>query len=323
MLTYKDIEESYKRISKYIYKTPLEKSFYLSHDTTNFYLKLESLQRVKSFKIRGAFSKMTLLTKEEKSRGVVAISSGNHGVAVSYAATQLGVEKVIIIAPKTTPSSKVERIKFYGGQVILEGQNYDEAHHFGEQYIKDNQMTEIDAYYKDEDVYAGQGTTGLEILNERPEIDTILVPIGGGGLITGIAVAAKAINPNLKIIGIQPEACAAMLKAMEDQVFYKDYPTEPSTCDALVGGVGELSYKMSESCIDEVVLVSEAYILKGLSHVILQEKFIVEPSSAICVGAVLQHKNKYWGKNVAMVMSGGNLDETLAVQSIKQQSNKK
>jgi threonine dehydratase len=316
MLTYKDIEDSYNRISKYIYKTPLEKSFHLSNDQTNFYLKLESLQRVKSFKIRGAFSKMTLLTEEEKAKGVVAISSGNHGVAVSYAATQLGIEKVVIIAPKNTPYSKVEKIRFYGGQVILKGNNYDEAHHFGEQYIKDNQMTEIDAYYKDPAVYAGQGTAGLEILKEQPGIDTILVPIGGGGLITGVAVAAKAINPDIKIIGIQPEACPAMFMAMKNQVFYKDYPTEPSNCDALVGGIGELAYELSGTCIDEVVLVSEDFIMKGLAHVILQEKFIVEPSSAICVGAILQHTSKKWGKNVAMIMSGGNLDAELAIKAV-------
>lgn len=316
MLTYKTIVDSHKRISKYIYKTPLEKSFYLSDESTNYFLKLESTQRVKSFKIRGAFSKMTLLSKEEKSRGVVAISSGNHGVAVSYAATQLGIDKVTIIVPKTTPSSKVERIKFYGGKVILAGSNYDEAHQFGEEYIKENNMTEIDAYYKDEDVYAGQGTAALEILEERPEIDTIMVPIGGGGLITGIAVAAKAIKPNLKIVGVQPEACPAMLMSMKDKQFYKDYPNTPSTCDALIGGVGELSYKMSGTCIDEIVLVSEDYIKKGLSHAILKEKFIVEPSSAICIGAVLQHKNKLWGKNVAMIMSGGNLDDSLAIEAV-------
>ncbi|MCH4890329.1 threonine/serine dehydratase [Acidaminobacter sp. JC074] len=309
-MQYRDIEKAYDRIKDYIYKTPLEESMYLSDEKSRVYLKLESLQKVKSFKIRGAFSKMTSLRPEEKEKGVVAISSGNHGVAVSYAATVLGIKNVQIIVPKNTPRSKVERIKYFGGNVILEGDNYDEAHHFGEKYIRENDLTEIDAYYKDPDVYAGQGTVGLEILKENPNIDTILVPIGGGGLITGLAVAAKALNPDLKIIGVQPEACPAMLMSMKENVFYKDYPTAPSICEALVGGVGQLAFERSHDLIDEIVLVSEDYVRKGVKHVVEKEKFIVEPSSAICVGALLQHKRSF-GKHVAMVMSGGNLDESL------------
>lgn len=315
-MQYKDIEKAYDRIEKYICKTPLEHSMYLSDEESQVYLKLESLQRVKSFKIRGAFSKMTTLTEEEKERGVVAISSGNHGVAVSYAATVLGIKKVQIIVPKNTPKSKVDRIRYFGGQVILEGDNYDEAHHFGEKYIKENSLIEIDAYYKDPDIYAGQGTVGLEILRENPQIDTILVPIGGGGLITGVAIAAKHFNPNLKIIGVQPEACPAMLRAMEDHVFYKDYPSEPSICEALVGGVGELAFEKSYDLIDEIVLVSEEYVRKGVKHLIEKEKFVLEPSSAICVGALLQHQRRF-GEHVAMVLTGGNLDEQLMLEILK------
>lgn len=316
MLTYNDIKKAYDRIEQYIYKTPLEKSYYLSKNNSNIYLKLEALQKVKSFKIRGAFSKMTLLTEQEKRKGVVAISSGNHGVAVSYAATKLGIDKVVIIAPKTTPTSKIERIKHFGGQIILAGENYDEAHAYGERFIKENCMTEIDAYYKDEAVYAGQGTMAIEIVDQMPAVDTILVPIGGGGMITGIAVAAKHLNPNIKIIGIQPEACPAMLMSMKDRTFYKDYPSGPSSCEALVGGVGELSYKMAFECIDEIVLVHEEYVRKGVKHVIEKEKFIVEPSSAICIGALLQHDDRYFGENVALIMSGGNLNNDLLKEII-------
>lgn len=312
-MNYKDIENSYDRIKNYIYKTPFEESMFLSDSNRRVYLKYESLQRVKSFKIRGAFSKMTGLSKEEKLRGVVAISSGNHGVAVSYAATILGIEKVKIIVPKNTPSSKVNKIRYYGGQVIFAGDNYDEAHSYGEQYIKDHNMTVIDAYYEDPEVYAGQGTVGLEMLRENPQLDALLVPVGGGGLITGVAVAAKHIKPSIKIIGVQPEACPAMLMSMKKNIFYKEYPTAPSICEALVGGIGKLAFEKSNDVIDEIILVSEEYVRLGVKHVIEKEKFIVEPSSAICVGALLQHE-RYFGDNLGLVMTGGNLDEKLMME---------
>lgn len=318
MFSLYDVIKANNRISDMIQKTPLEKSIYLSDEKTKIYFKLESLQSVKSFKIRGALSKMTTLTEEEKKSGVVAISSGNHGVAVSYAATTLGIEKVEIIVPKNTPKSKVEKIKYFGGKVILAGDNYDEAHIFGNEYIKKNNMILIDSYYEDELIYAGQGTIGLEILRQNPEIDTILVPIGGGGMISGIGFVAKSINPDVKIIGVQTEACPAMKKAMEENIFYETYPTEPSICEALVGGIGKLAFEMSHKYIDEVVLVSEKNIRRAVSHMIKKEKFIVEPSSAITVGALYENPNRNWGKNVVLVMSGGNIDENLMIEILNE-----
>lgn len=318
MFSFDDVKKAHERISDKIYRTPLEKSIYLSDDKTNFFFKLESLQSVKSFKIRGALSKMTTLTEEEKKKGLVAISSGNHGVAVSYAATTLGIEKVEIIVPKNTPKSKVEKIKYFGGKVILEGDNYDEAHIFGDEYIKKNNMILIDSYYEDELIYAGQGTIAIEIFEQNPSIDTILIPIGGGGMVSGISLAAKAINPDVKIIGVQPEACPAMKKAMEDNIFYETYPTEPSICEALVGGIGKLAFEMAEEYIDEVVLVSEANIRKAVAHMIKKEKFVVEPSSAITAAAIYENPERNWGKNVALIMSGGNIDENLMIEILNE-----
>ena len=318
MFSLYDVIKANNRISNMIQKTPLEKSIYLSDEKTKIYFKLESLQSVKSFKIRGAFSKMTTLTEEEKKNGVVAISSGNHGVAVSYAATTLGIEKVEIIVPKNTPKSKVEKIKYFGGKVILAGDNYDEAHIFGDEYIEKNDMILIDSYYDDELIYAGQGTIALEIFNQNPEIDTIIVPIGGGGMISGIGLAAKAINPNVKIIGVQTESCPAMKKAMEENIFYETYPTKPSICEALVGGIGKLAFEMSDKYIDEVVIVSEKNIRRAVSHMIKKEKFIVEPSSAVTVGALYENPDKNWGKNVVLVMSGGNIDENLMIEILNE-----
>ena len=152
------------------------------------------MQRAKSFKIRGAMNKMLTLTEEEKQKGVATISSGNHGSSVSYAASLLGISNAKVIVPETTPKSKVDKIKYFGADVMLMGSNYDEAHALGMKFIEEKGMTYIDAYYDDPKIYGGQGTIAIEILEQNPDIDTIVVPIGGGGLSTGIAVAAVMVE---------------------------------------------------------------------------------------------------------------------------------
>lgn len=211
--SFKDVKDAYERIKNYVRKTPLEESYYLGDGTRKYFYKLESFQRAKSFKIRGALNKMMTLTEEEKERGIATVSSGNHGSSVSYAASILGIKNSKIIVPQSTPQSKIDKIKYFGAEVMLMGKNYDEAHTFGMTYIKENGLTYIDAYYSDPHIYAGQGTIAIEVLEQNEDIDTIVVPIGGGGLITGIAVAAKAIKPDVRIIGVQTEACPAMINS--------------------------------------------------------------------------------------------------------------
>ena len=203
---FNEVKEAYDRIKPYLKDTPLEPSFYLGDGNRKYYFKLETFQPVKSFKVRGALNKMLTLTEEEKKRGVCTISSGNHGSSVSYAAGLLGIEKAEIIVPETAPKSKVERIEYFGGKVRQMGANYDEAHALGMKYIEESGMTFIDAYYDDYKIYGGQGTIAFEILNQNPDIDAIVIPVGGGGLSTGIAVAAKTIKPEIRIIGVQTEA---------------------------------------------------------------------------------------------------------------------
>lgn len=317
--TYEEIKAAYDRIKPYIRKTPLETSMHLSSEERKYAFKLEPFQTVKSFKIRGAMSKMTILTEEERQRGVATISSGNHGASVSYAASILGIEKAQIIVPATTPQAKVDKIRYYGGEALLMGKNYDEAHAMGMAHIESNGMTFIDAYYDDPKIYAGQGTIGIELLEQDPDIDTVVVPIGGGGLITGIATAVKAIKPDIRVIGVQTEACPAMIKAFEDKVFYEEYPvTGDTVCDALVGGIGKLSYEILEPLVDDIIEVKEETIKKAIVHMALNEKFIVEGAGAAALAAVMDEPDRVGGKNIAMVVSGGNIDSGLFCQLVEE-----
>ena len=310
-----EVRDAYVRIKPYIYRTPLEESLYLGEDGRRYFFKLECAQTVKSFKLRGALSKMTTLTEEESRRGVATISSGNHGASVSYAAQLLGIENAVVIVPETTPKAKVDKIRFYGAQALLLGKNYDEAHRLGMAYIEEHGMTYIDAYYDDPKIYGGQGTIALEILEQNPQIDTIVVPIGGGGLSTGLAVYAKSVRPDIRIIGVQTEACPAMIRAFADDVFYEEYPvTGDTVCDALVGGVGKLAFEILRDYIDDIIEVKEASIRKAVKYMIKEEKFIVEGASASTVAAVMDNRERVGGKNVALVMSGGNIDGELMVQ---------
>lgn len=308
---FQDVEEAYERISPYLCKTPLEESYYLGDGQRRYFFKLETFQRAKSFKIRGALNKMLTLTPEERARGVATVSSGNHGSSVSYAASLLGIERAEIILPEPTPQSKIDKIRYFGGQVLLMGRDYDEAHALGLAHIQKNGMTYIDPYYDDPKIYAGQGTIAVEILQQDPAIDTIVVPIGGGALITGIAVAAKALKPSVRVVGVQTAACPAMIRAYQDHRFYADYPSEASLCDALIGGIGALSYEMAKDVVDDFIAVSEESIGRAVSFMARREKYIVEAGSCTTVAAVTDYRERVGGQRVALVLSGGNIDGDL------------
>lgn len=309
--TYEDVKAAYARISPYVRKTPLEQSFYLGDEKRNYFFKLESFQRAKSFKIRGALNKMLTLTPEEIERGVATISSGNHGSSVSYAASLLNIRSAKVIVPENTPQSKIDKITYFGAEVMLMGRDYDEAHALGMKFINEHGMTYIDAYYDDPKIYGGQGTIAIEILEQNPDIDTIVVPIGGGGLITGIAVAAKAIKPGIRIVGVQTEKCPAMIRSYEDGVFYEEYPCGDSICDALLGGIGALSYQLVKNYVDDLIAVSEDTVGRAVSFMAKEEKYIVEAGSCVTVAAVMDNRERIGGGNVALVLSGGNIDGKL------------
>lgn len=317
--TAQEVIEAYERISPYLDRTPLAESLYLGDGERKYFFKLECQQPVKSFKIRGALNKMLTLTEEEKARGVATISSGNHGSSVAYAARMLGIEKADIIIPGMAPKAKEDRIRFYGGNVIRMGKDYDEAHALGMKHIEESGMTYIDAYYDDFKIYGGQGTVCVELLKQNPDIDTIVVPIGGGGLSTGIAAYAKYAKPDIRVIGVQTEACPAMIKSYEDNVFYEEYPIDENTiCDALVGGVGKLSYETLRDYIDDIIEIKESTIRKATKMMIRDEGFIAEGGSCITLAAVMDHRERIGGKNIALIISGGNIDGDLMVRLLNE-----
>ncbi len=315
--TFKDVVEAKERIKSKVRVTPLEESYYLGDGETKYFFKLESMQRAKSFKIRGAVNRMSVLTEEERANGVATISSGNNGSAVSYASKLLDIENVQVIVPRTTPKSKVDKIQYFGAKVMLLGENYDEAHRQGMEHIEKNGMTYIDPYDKDPVVYAGQGTVALEILEQNPNIDTIVVPVGGGGLLTGVAVAAKGVNPQIRVIGVQTEACPALIKSYKDGVCYGEYPTKESLCDCLVGGIGELCYEMAKDYVDDIIEVSEEAIGEATAFLIQEEKYVAEAGSCATVAAVREYRERIGGKEIALIISGGNIDGDLIAKLCK------
>lgn len=318
MLSYKDVELAYDRIKDHIDTTSLEKSFRLSDEDSEVFMKLENQQPVvKSYKIRGAVSKVTSLTKEELKRGVTAISSGNHGAALAYTASKLGIYPTEIFVPETTPFPKVEKMSWFGAKVNKVGKDFDEAHHIGEEKIKELGLIEVNAC-EDPICIAGQGTIGLEILKQNPTIDVIIAPIGGGGLITGISVYAKHINPNIEVIGVQTKSSPAMKKSMEDDFCYEYFEADESMCDALIGGIGKVPYAMAKKCIDDVMIVTEEALGKATIDMMKYEKILCEPSSAIVYAAYEQNRERFKGKKVTLVITGGNINNNLLQTLIDQ-----
>lgn len=315
-LTFGEILKAEERIRPFLKETPLDKSIYLSNDRQNVFLKLECQQPIRAFKIRGALNKILSLTEQERKDGVAAVSSGNHGIAVAYVTRLLGMKGATVIVPKNTPESKLEKIRYYGAEVLLMGECFDEAAALGNAYIREKGYRFIDGWDQDAAVYAGQGTVGLEILRQNPEIDTILTPVGGGGLCTGTAVAAKSINPNVKVIALYSEKCRAWADSIRDQKAYHEYPSEESICEAMVGGIGYLSYAMHE-WVDDALEIKEEVIRKAMLHAVMNEKIVAEAAGAVPIAAMLQYGEKIPGKNIALVISGGNVDNRILAEEFK------
>lgn len=313
MISLSEIFKAKKRIEQYVYKTPLDHAPFLSSSTRQVFLKLENQQLLKNVKVRGAFNKMSLLTKGERAKGIIVASTGNLGASLSYAAYRLGIEKVKTIVPINTSETKIKKMKLYGAKVMQYGNNYDETYKMAVTNRLKTDMHLIDAD-TDHELICGYGTMGLEMFEQNPLVEMVLVPIGGGGMITGVGVALKALNPEIKVIGVQTEACPAMLKSIEDGVCHQEYPSASSMCEALVGGIGRIPFEMADECIDDIILVKEETIMQATSLLLSEEKIVAEPSSAVGVAALMEQPEYFDGKNIAIVISGGNLDKRIIKQ---------
>ena len=276
---------------------------------TNLYLKPENLQVTGSFKVRGAYYKISQLAEEEKEKGVIACSAGNHAQGVALAAARSGIKSLICI-PDGAPISKVEATKSYGAEVCLVEGAYDDAYEKAVSLVEETGATFIPPF-DDEQVIAGQGTIGLEILEQLPEVDAVIVPVGGGGLISGVAFALKSLKPEIKIYGVQSVGAPSMQKAIHDQKI-ETLPTVKTIADGIaVKRPGDLTYEMVQKYVDEIVTVTDDEVSTAILELIEQQKMIAEGAGAVSVAAAMFHKVPIEGKNVVCLVSGGNIDVTI------------
>ena len=309
MITPQDILLAQRTIRPYVFRTPLRDAFLLGERVgASVFLKLDNWQITGSFKPRGVLNRMALMTAEERARGVVTASAGNHALGVGYAARALNISPVTIFVPRTAPRAKIDKLRQFPVKVQLAGETYDEAHHAAEAYERDTGATFVHAY-DDPRTVAGQGTLGLEILEDLPDVDAILVPVGGGGMIAGIATVVKALAPQVKIIAVQPVASPALSDSLRDNKCYEEYAAAPTICDGLAGGIGKIVFETAQhGLIDDVVLVEEDETRAAVRALAETQQVMVEGSGAVGVAALLAGKVNLAGKRVAIVISGGNID---------------
>ena len=279
------------------------------------YLKTENLQLTGSFKVRGAYYKMSCLTDEEKARGVVACSAGNHAQGVALAAQKSGIKSVICL-PDGAPISKVEATKSYGAEVCLVEGVYDDAYQKALALREEKGYTFIHPF-NDEDVIAGQATIALELAEQLPDLDAVLVPIGGGGLISGIAYAIKTINPKVKVYGVQAKGAPSMKNAVEHGEI-EELPSVSTIADGIaVKKPGELTYELCSKYVDEIVTVTDDEISAAILALMEQHKLVTEGAGAVSVAAAMFNKVDLKGKKAVCVLSGGNIDVTILSRVIK------
>ena len=297
-----------------IRQTHLTKAEHINDDCT-VYLKPENLQVTGSFKVRGSGYKISQLTEEEKQRGVIACSAGNHAQGVALAATKYGISSLICL-PDGAPISKVEATKGYGADVCMVPGVYDDAYNEAQRLKEEKNLTFIHPF-DDENVIAGQGTIGIEILEEMPDVDAVVCAIGGGGLISGVACAIKSLNPNIKIYGVQAEGAPSMYKSVkEGKAVHLDKVS--TIADGIqVKEPGENTFELVKKYVDEIVTVTDDEISSAILKLIETQKMIAEGAGAAPVAAVMFNKLPIKGKKVVCVVSGGNIDVTILNRVIK------
>ena len=316
MISFVDVEEARERIKDQIYLSPFPHSETVSQLTGNrVFFKLENLQLTGSFKERGALNRLLTLTPEESKRGVIAASAGNHGMAVAYHSRRLNIASTIVM-PTSAPLIKVTRVRHYGAESVLHGSDYDGAYAEAKRLSQEKALTFISAF-DDPWIVAGQGTIGLELYEQNPDLHAVMVPVGGGGLIAGIALALKTLLPKVRVIGVQSEAVPAMKAALEKGAPEK-LPAATTIADGIaVRAVGATPLELVKNYVDEIVTVSEGEIANAVLMLLEVEKTVAEGAAAVALAALLNKKVSLAGKNVGLVVSGGNIDMNLISRIIE------
>ncbi|MFN3376289.1 MAG: threonine ammonia-lyase [Burkholderiaceae bacterium] len=314
MLTLQDIQHAAARLHGQVLNTPCVESRTLSEIVgAQVFLKFENLQFTASFKERGACNRLTLLTPEERARGVVAMSAGNHAQGVAYHAQRMGLRAVIVM-PRFTPAVKVERTRGFGAEVVLYGDTLEEAraHAYA---LADQQGLTFVHPYDDAAVAAGQGTLGLEMLQTVPDLDVLVIAVGGGGLIAGVATAAKALRPGIEVVGVQTTRFPAMVNAIKGT----QHPQGTSTIaeGIAVGTPGQITREVVARLVDDLLLVDEGDIEQAMLMLLEIEKTLVEGAGAAGLAALLRHPQRFAGKRVGLVLCGGNVDPLLLAAIIE------
>ncbi|MGR3762659.1 threonine ammonia-lyase [Rossellomorea sp. NS-SX7] len=302
-----DVVEAMERICGQVHRTPLKQSSTLNAFTGgNIYMKMENLQRTGSFKVRGAMNKVMSLSEEEAARGIICASAGNHAQGVALAASQRNAGSKIFM-PKRTPCAKVEATKHYGANIVLEGETYQEAYSAAVKEMKEKGSTFVHAF-DDPKVMAGQGTVALEMLQQLSDLDTILVPVGGGGLLAGMALAVKSFNPKVNIIGVQALGAPATYNFFTGKNKGSLNHVHTIADGILVKKPGELTFPIIRKYVDDMVTVTDEEISYAMMFMLQREKTLVEGAGAASLAAAMCHKVKVHGKKVGCVVSGGNAD---------------
>ena len=305
MLRLYDFMEARERLGTVIIRTELIYSSIFSKETGNqVFIKPENLQKTGSFKIRGAYNKISKLTKEEKQKGVISSSAGNHAQGVALAAKKLGLKSVIVM-PKYTPLIKVRATREYGAEVILHGEVYDDAYKRALELQKEFGYTFVHPF-DDEDIIEGQGTIALEVLEELPDTDIILIPLGGGGLVSGIAAVAKLKNPKIRIIGVEPEGAASASESLKEGKILELDKVSTIADGAAVKKIGEMNFKYINKYVDEIITVSDYELMESFLLLVEKHKIVAENAGILSVAGLKKLNVK--DKKIVCIVSGGNID---------------